>query len=111
MSNKVQGNNVAESADERTYTLLRPISFDGLEITELTLDFEELSGDDLLRCSRQAQTISPDEVAPVKALSLAYQVALAAKAAGVPVELIQSLKAKDFTQVTQRAQNFLLVQE
>ncbi|MFW5433702.1 phage tail assembly protein [Paenibacillus apiarius] len=98
-------------ADERVYKLVRPISFDGEEVKELVLDFDELTGRDLLACARQAQTMAPDEVAFVRALSLPYQVVVAAKAAAVPAELIQSLKAKDFTQVTQRAQIFLTTQE
>ncbi|EJW19143.1 phage tail assembly protein [Paenibacillus alvei] len=98
-------------ADEFVYKLIRPISFDGEEVKELVLDFDELTGQDLLACARQAQVMAPNEVNLVRALSLTYQVVVAAKAAGVAAELIQSLKAKDFTQVTQRAQNFLTTQE
>lgn len=98
-------------ADERVYKLVRPITFDGEEVKELVLDFDELTGRDLLTCARQAQTMEPNEVALVRALSLPYQVVVAAKAAGVPAELINSLKAKDFTQVTQRAQTFLTIRE
>ncbi|EGG33416.1 hypothetical protein HMPREF9412_1393 [Paenibacillus sp. HGF5] len=47
----------------------------------------------------------------VRAASINYQVAVAARAAGVTPELIQSLKAKDFTQVTQLASNFLITME
>lgn len=99
------------AADERVYNLVRPITFDGNEMTSLTFDFDELTGHDLLACARQAQTLTPNEAVLVRALSLTYQMVVAAKAANVPVELIQSLKAKDFTQVTQRAQNFLIAQE
>lgn len=99
------------TVDERVYNLVRPITFEGEEVTSLTLDFDGLTGHDLLTCARQAQTMSQNEVVFIRALSLSYQAVVAAKAAGVPVELIQSLKGKDFTQVTQHAQNFLIAQE
>ncbi|MOA58911.1 hypothetical protein D3C78_1834140 [compost metagenome] len=58
-----------------------------------------------------ARRIDPEEFAPARALSLSYQMAVAAKAAKQPVELIRALKAKDFTQVTQQAANFLMIPE
>lgn len=99
------------SNEKQMYKLARPITFDGKEVTELKLDFDQLSGEDLLLCSQQAQALAPNEVPTVKAFSLPYQVTVAARAAGMPAELIKALKAKDFTQVTQRAQNFLIGSE
>lgn len=93
------------------YKLQSPITFEEQEITELTLQFEDLTGQDLLQCGRMAQVISPQEMSIIKSFSMPYQVAVAAKAAKVPAELIQALKAKDFTQLTQRTQNFLTGQE
>jgi len=95
---------------EQVYKLKRPITFEEQPVSELSLDFEELTGQDLLLCARQAQALAPNELPMIKAMSLPYQVTVAAKAANVPAELIQSLKAADFTQVTQRAQNFLIGQ-
>lgn len=103
--------NKEQKANELEYKLLRPILFDGEEVTSLTFDFEKLTGQDLIACASQAKAIAPDEYPLVLAVHMPYQITVAAKAAGVPAELIQALKAKDFTQVTQRAQNFLLVQE
>ena len=112
MSTEKKNTEVQALADERVYKLMRPIVFDGKEITELTLDFESLDGNDLLACVKQARRIDPEEgiVAPVRATTISYQVTVAAKAANVVPELIQSLKGSVFSQVTQKAANFLLLQ-
>lgn len=93
---------------ESIYRLSTPIQFDDNTITELDLRFEDLTGKDLILCAKQARRIDPQEVRPGRALSLSYQIAVAAKAAGVTPELFDKLKADDFTVVTQRAENFLL---
>ncbi|MEF3312612.1 phage tail assembly protein [Paenibacillus sp. GYB004] len=110
MEEQQKNTNPGVVAEERIYKLARPFHFEGKQITELSLNLDDLTGQDLLLCARHAQTIDPNEVAHVKALSLPYQVAVAAKAAGVPAEQIKALGAKDFTQVTQRVQNFLIGQ-
>ncbi|CAM3851499.1 MULTISPECIES: phage tail assembly protein [Paenibacillus] len=97
--------------NNNVYVLLKPINFEGNEIKSLNLDFESLGGTELMNCARLAQQMDPNEVPMVRALSINYQVAVAARAAGVAPELILALKAKDFTQVTQRASNFLIVLE
>lgn len=109
MSTK-KNTDVQVQADERAYELMRPIIFDGQEITILTLNFDELDGRDMLECVKKARIIDPEEsvTAPIRAFTLGYQIAVAAKAANVIPELIQSLKGPDFTQVTQKASNFLL---
>ncbi|WP_068775776.1 phage tail assembly protein [Paenibacillus sp. FJAT-26967] len=105
---KNEQNNV-EEADERIYKLSRPFTFEGNEYTELTLDFEKLTGNDLLSCERQMQLITgASEYVPMKQISQAYQAVVTARAAAVPVELIQALPAKDFSKVTLRASTFLL---
>lgn len=98
----------AKPDQESIYRLSTPIQFDGDTITELDLRFEDLTGKDLILCAKQARIIDPQEVRPARALSLSYQIAVAAKAAGVPHELLEKLKGDDFTMVTQRAENFLL---
>jgi len=96
--------------DERVYVLSRPIQFDGEQHTELLLDFDALTGEDLLACERQLNVIvtKTREVIAFKELSKSYLALVAAKAAKVPVELLYKLNAKDFSKVTVRVQNFLL---
>ncbi|QHZ50032.1 hypothetical protein ERICV_05133 [Paenibacillus phage phiERICV] len=99
----------SETVDERVYTLSRPFTFEGKEYTELLLDFDSLSGEDLLSCESQLKTVTDaSEFIPMKEISKPYLTLVVARAAKVPFELIQNLPAKDFSKVTLRAQNFLL---
>lgn len=95
--------------NENVYPLLQPITFDGAELKSITLDFDKLTGADLLACERQLRQSGEVDNAFFKAMSLPYQVAVAAAAASVPVEQIKALKARDFTQVTQKTVNFLML--
>lgn len=102
---------MSEESDKNKYKLSRPVEFDEKTVSELNFDFESLNGRDLLTCAKQARALDAEEISPVKALSLTYQIAIAAKAAGVVPELILALKGRDFTEATQRAQNFLVTSE
>jgi hypothetical protein len=90
------------------YQLKKPIVFDGKTITELALDFDQLTGQDLLDASKEMALAQGMDVAVVAALDQQYQAAVAAKAAGVPVDLIVQLKGADFIAVCMEAQAFLL---
>jgi hypothetical protein len=105
---EVQTQAEEKSDTSGVYKLSTPIKFDGALVTELNLRFEDLTGKDLILCAKQARRLDPEEIRPARALSLSYQIAVAARAAGVPTELLEALKADDFTIVTQRAENFLL---
>ncbi|MDF9845567.1 MULTISPECIES: phage tail assembly protein [unclassified Paenibacillus] len=99
--------NTASEADERVYTLSRPFDFEGETITELTLDFGRLVGDDLLKVDK---IIAGDSSAQsfVKALSMPYQLHIAALAANKPYEIFAKMPAKDVSKIALRAQSFLL---
>lgn len=86
--------------------LSKPHVFEEKEYKELTLDCESLTGRDLIAAASESRILG--DVGPVPELSKTYLAVVAAKAARVPVELIQSLPAKDFTAVTLTVQNFLL---
>lgn len=108
---KEQNNEQQTVSDDRAYQLIRPITFEDEEVKSLNLNFDELGGNDLMSCAKLAQRLDPNEVPVLRAASINYQVAVAARAAGVVPELIMALKAKDFTVVTQKAANFLVLQE
>ncbi|WP_051775871.1 phage tail assembly protein [Paenibacillus tyrfis] len=93
--------------DGSVFTLRFPIEFEGEHYSSFKLDFERLSGDDIIVCERQYQARQPD-FTYVKETSKEYQSYIVARAAGVQVELIRKLSASDFSRVTLRAQNFLL---
>lgn len=86
--------------------LIKPTTFDGVEYKNLILDFDELSGQDLINATKEAKVLG--DKSAVAEFSKTYQAVVAAKSAKVPVDLILMLKAKDFTQVTLHTQNFLL---
>lgn len=87
--------------------LSKPIIFEGKEYTELTLDLDGITGRDLLKVEAEARIIAGSAAALVAELSKSYHAVVAAKAAGVPVDLILALPAKDFTKITVAVQNFL----
>ena len=90
--------------------LLKAIQYDGETVTELHLDFDSLTGQDILNAERELNA-GNKSVAPVKEFDKGYLSIVAAKAAGVPTDMLSLLGAKDFTKVTVLTQNFLLNEE
>lgn len=91
------------------YTLSKPIDFDGEQITVLNMDLDGLSTIDLERAERQARMmLAKKETMHVPETNKKYLSCVAAKAAGVKLDLIKSLGGKDYTQVCLLVQNFLL---
>lgn len=87
--------------------LTKPVTFDDKVYTELELNFDVLTGRDLMQAEVEAKAISTG-YAPVLELSKPYQAVVAAKAAKVPVDMIMDLPGRDYTKVTMAAQDFLL---
>ena len=91
------------------YTLLKPIEHNGEMITEIIMDLEDLSVEDLERAEREARAmLKKKETMPVPDTNRRYLSAVAARAAGLPLGAIRRLKGKDYTQVCLLVQNFLL---
>ncbi|MGG1442171.1 phage tail assembly protein [Brevibacillus laterosporus] len=97
-----------EPIDSIEHKLARPITFEGEHVTKLYLDFDKLSGKELALCSKLARRRDPQDINPGRAYSMSYQITVAARAAGVAPDLIEALNGKDFTQVTQLTENFLV---
>ena len=72
----------------------------------ITFTWDKITGYTLIRCLKNAKKEDPGMTVP--ALSMPYQAAVAAIAAGVKYDDILSLSAPDFMAVTLKAQNFLL---
>lgn len=86
--------------------LTTPIKYEDIEKTELILDLDGLTGEDLAEAEAEMQASG---VVPVFVdTSKRYFMHVAARAAGVPVEFIKKLKAPDANRVTMVVQNFLL---
>lgn len=87
------------------YKLYKPIEFEGKKYESLDLDFDTLSGNDLAIASREATMTG--EMSMFVESTKAYQAAVVARAAKVPIGLISKLHAKDYTKVTVAAYGFL----
>ncbi|GIO08012.1 hypothetical protein J31TS6_40400 [Brevibacillus reuszeri] len=99
-------NTTPTTVDELVYKLRRPFVFDGQTFTELKLDFDSLTGNDLIECERKAAVRK--DTSYMKETSKTYAAIVAARAANVPEEMVFKLPAKDFTRLTVLVQNFLL---
>lgn len=90
------------------HKLNKPLTFEGKEYKELNLALDDLNGGDIISAEREF--IAMGNVASVPETSKTFQAYIAARAAKVPLELILSLPAKDFTAITVQVQNFLFSQ-
>lgn len=92
------------------YVLKRPVTFDGREIKEITLNLDDLAYKDLRRAEKEARLMcgKKERLSMPKEFDTKYTSCLLAIAAGEPVELIQSLKAADFTAINNQMTDFLL---
>ncbi|ADE57236.1 MULTISPECIES: phage tail assembly protein [Aminobacterium] len=91
------------------HELNKPLTFEGKEYKDINVPLESLTGDDIVVAEREF--VATGNAAGVAETSKAFQAYVAARAAKVPVELILSLGAKDFTAITLQVQNFLLMQD
>ncbi|MFH5187109.1 phage tail assembly protein [Paenibacillus sp. TAB 01] len=107
---EMNDDNVAiyEAGEDPVFKLSRSLVFEGDTVTELDLDLESLTSDDLLAAERQLTIHNKGNPTPVLEISKLYLAMVAARAAKVPFELIKSLPARDFSKITIRVQNFLL---
>ncbi|WP_248549000.1 phage tail assembly protein [Paenibacillus odorifer] len=91
------------------YTFAKPFTFEGQEVKEITLNFDDMSGNDIIACDRKYRAEQKGAMSFSPELDKVYQAYVVAKAAGVHVSLVLASKAKDFTALTLRARNFLLL--
>lgn len=86
--------------------LSKPCAFEGKDYNDFNIDFDKLTGKDLVSASKEARLMG--DGSSVQELSPIYLAVVGAKAAGVSVDMVLSLPAKDFTAVKTTVQNFLL---
>lgn len=100
-----------ETYNEKEFVLRTPVIDGDKRIEKLTLDFDSLDGDDMLRADNMALELAGAEdkaMTLIKATSLPYQMALVALAVKLPIEVVKKINAKDLSKLCTRAQNFLL---
>lgn len=83
-------------------------TFEGIEYKELNCDFDALTGEDIIKAQRELAMTNTQGSVVVTETDKAYLALIAARAANVPSDLIKKLSAKDFSEVTLKAQLFLL---
>ena len=91
------------------YKLIRPVTVNGTNYTELTLDFNSITGADL-EAIEMAVLMKNEILSPMREFSKTYQLHLAARAAKININDIRSFPIKDATALSLMAQNFLLNQ-
>ncbi len=91
----------------KTVTLYKPITIDGRELKEVTLDFNKLTAADLDNVEAEMNA-SGGAKSPVPAMSSSFNLRVAARAAGVNYHDLQRLNVKDAAKLSLIAQNFLL---
>lgn len=89
-----------------TVKLSKPLTVKGKDLTEVTFNFESLTGNDLMTAERETRAMG-DQTPSVFA-SMRFQAILAGKMVGVPADDILALPAADFKNVIYVVASFLL---
>lgn len=90
--------------------LSRPISWEETEYKELVLDFDRLSGDDIMAIESDFMDYIKGQknvFVQFKGEHPGYHAVVAARAAGVNPFMLKKLTARDFLKVTGAAKDFL----
>jgi len=95
--------------DQNRITLKTPIEFEGETIREVNLDLENLTGEDLCNAEREFLITSGGmNLTGVAMTCQEYHMHVAARAAGLSVEAIKQMKARDCARLITETQGFLL---
>lgn len=86
--------------------LSKPLKIAGKETNEITVDFDKITGTEMLAAEREARAMGDDT--PSVFLSMRYQAVLAAKVIGVLPDDLMAMPATDFKKVVLPVANFLL---
>lgn len=109
MSDKTNVEVVDNQALETHITLKRPIVFEDQTVSQINLDFESLTGEDIEKAEAQFNAEAPqNSMVMVKEMSKPFLAIVASKAARVHVDLIRKLSAPDYAKITTRTSLFLL---
>lgn len=87
--------------------LKKALKHKGQELTELDIPLENLTGHDLIEVEKQIADANDKKALILPEFSKSYLAAVAGRAAHIPVEVLWTLSARDFTAVTGAVQNFL----
>lgn len=101
----------AESTSAVTVMLSCPVTYENKTYTELSFDFDKLTGEDSLSIENELQAQGKFVVAPT--FSGEYLVRMAARActANIGQDLIRALPISDYNRIRSAARSFLLKSE
>jgi len=87
--------------------LKKAITKDGKKITELKLDFDKITGNDIIASEKEARLMG--DTTPDVCYSKIFQAIIVAKAANQPLiaDDIMAMNGMDFISLTTQAANFL----
>lgn len=91
-----------------TIELKKPLEFEGIRYKTLVLDLDSLTGRDVKGIIKELSAMGDNVGSTFLETNKAYLAGVAAKAANVPIELMDELNIRDFSEVTMAVQNFLL---
>lgn len=99
--------------DPNYVKLSKPYAFEGKVYEGIKLDFDEMTGADILEAEEEFTQTKTQTAAqtPLKELSKGYLAFFAARACAQPVDFILGLDGKSFAKITRKAQNFLLTED
>lgn len=98
-----------EEGMENVIVLTRPLEFEGETYEKIELDFEKLTGVDMEKAEMQYHAENPqNSIVMVKEMAKGFVAIVAAKAAGVHLNVIRSLPIADYSKVTMRTTLFLM---
>ena len=86
--------------------LKKAIMHKGQELSELDVDLDRLTGNDLIDVEEQAMRTGNNAFSATD-FSRVYLIAVAARAARIPVEVLRMMNAHDFNKVVTEVRNFL----
>lgn len=89
-----------------THVFKKPFEYEGKTYTELTFNFERLSGRDMVSIETEMQMNNEYALAPE--ISRSFQGKMAAKAAGIGNDVLEAMPLKDFNKITNAARSFLI---
>lgn len=89
-----------------THVFKKPFEYEGQTYTELTFNFERLSGRDMVSIETEMQMANEYALAPE--ISRSFQGKMAAKAAGIGSDVLEAMPLKDFNKITNAARSFLI---
>lgn len=89
-----------------TIHLTKPITVKGKETADIELNFEAITGSDLVKAESEARAMGDNT--PFIAASMRYQAAVAARMIGCPADDLLAMPAVDFKAVIAPVIRFLM---